>query len=70
MKRLITIITLITTTACHTKEEVDLIIHTNTVYTCNDAFNKTASLAIRDGIIVDKGDKVSIESIYRSGKND
>lgn len=58
----------ITVTACNTKKEVDLIIHTNTLYTCNNAFDKTASLAIRDGIIVDEGDKVSIESIYRSCK--
>lgn len=58
MKRLITIIIpLITITACNTKKEVDLIIHTNTVYTCNNTFNETVSLAIKDGIIVDEGER-------------
>jgi len=67
MKKLFSILALITTFSCETeKQTADLIVTNAMVYTVDDAFSTKEAFAIKDGKFVAVGTSEDITSSYQS----
>jgi hypothetical protein len=67
MKKLLSILTLITIFACQKdKTEADLIVTNANVYTVDDAFKKAEAFAVKDGKIISVGSQIEIEKNYKA----
>jgi len=66
MKKLITLLLILITMSCATKEQVDLIVTNANIYTVNENFDKAEAFAVVNGKFVDVGTNTDIESKYQS----
>jgi predicted amidohydrolase YtcJ len=67
MKKLFSILTLITILSCQKdKQQADLIITNANVYTVDKDFNKAEAFAVKDGKIIEVGTQKDIENKYKS----
>lgn len=65
MKKLLSIVTLITILSCQTdKQEADLIVTNANIYTVDEAFSKAEAFAVKDGKIIEVGNSSDIEDKY------
>jgi predicted amidohydrolase YtcJ len=67
MKKLLSILTLITIFSCQQeKDQADLIVTNANIYTVDKAFTKAEAFAVKEGKIIAVGSKSEIESKYKS----
>lgn len=65
MKKLLSIVTLITILSCQTDKQVaDLIVTNANIYTVDEAFSKAEAFAVKDGKIIEVGNSSDIEDKY------
>jgi len=67
MKKLLSILTLLTIFACQKdKQEADLIVTNANIYTVDDAFSKAESFAVKNGKIIAVGTSSEIDDNYKA----